>query len=157
MANKSLVVAFAFLCPFVTPAEAIERIYCAASDTVIDMSLESGFSNKDQEKLVHFRGMAGVKDKAAPSGFRRFQITSEMLRQYWIDDRDLRFSIHAFAPQREPLYRVTMSMITDRSSDTEMRFKGRYAMKVEKLKMGGTAGAETIITHEGSIFCDVKR
>jgi hypothetical protein len=157
MASKSLVVAFAFLCPFVTPAEAIERIYCAASDTVVDMSLESGFSNKDQEKLVHFRGMAGVKDKAAPAGFRRFQINSDMLRQYWIDDRDLRFSIHAFAPADAPLYRVTMSMITDRSSDTAMRFKGRYDLKVEKLKMGSAVGAETLIAHEGTIFCDVKR
>lgn len=157
MAKKTLSIAFAFLCPFVTSAEAIERIYCASSDPVVDMSLESGFSAKDQEKLVHFRGMAGVKDKSAPPGFRRFQIRSEMLRQYWIDDRDLRFSIHAFAPEREPLYRVTMSMITDRSSDTAMRFKGRYDLKVEKLKMGSIVGAETIITHEGSIFCDVKR
>ncbi len=157
MAKKTLSIAFAFLCPFVTPAEAIERIYCASSDPVVDMSLESGFSSKDQEKLVHFRGMAGVKDKAAPDSFRRFQIRSEMLRQYWIDDRDLRFSVHAFAPERDPLYRVTMSMITDRSSDTATRFKGRYALKVEKLKMGSIVGAETIIAHEGTIFCDVKR
>lgn len=155
MASKSLVVAVVFLCPFVTPAEAIERIYCAASDTVIDMSLESGFSSKDQEKLLHFRGMAGVKDKAAPSGFRRFQIRSDMLRQYWIDDRDLRFSIHAFAPEGKPLYRITMSMLTDRNSDTAMRFKGRYDLKVETLALGG--GGETVIAHEGDIFCDVKR
>lgn len=157
MAKKTLSAAMLFLCPFVTPAEAIERIYCASSDPVVDMSLESGFSSKDQEKLVHFRGMAGVKDKAAPEGFRRFQITSEMLRQYWIDDRDLRFSIQSFTPSREPLYRVTMAMITDRSSDTAMRFKGRYDLKVERLKMGSTVGAETVITHQGSIFCDVKR
>ncbi len=107
MAKKSLVAAILFLCPFAAPAGAIERIYCASSDPVLDMSLESGFSSKDQEKLVHFRGMAGLKDKAAPPGFRRFQIKSDMLRQYWIDDRDLRFSIHAFAPEDEPLYRVT--------------------------------------------------
>jgi hypothetical protein len=157
MAKKILALAFAFLCSLVTPAEAIERIYCASSDPVVDMSLESGFSSKDQEKLVHFRGMAGVKDKAAPTGFRRFLITSDMLRQYWIDDRDLRFSIHAFAPEKQPLYRVTMSMITDRTSDTATRFKGRYDLKVEKLKLGSTVGAEAIISHEGVIFCDIKR
>jgi hypothetical protein len=157
MAKKIVSVALFFLCPAVTPAHAIERIYCAASDTVIDMSLESGFSSKDEEKLVHFRGMAGVKDKAAPAGFKRFQINSEMLRQYWIDDRDLRFSIQAFTPKDAPVYRVTMSMITDRSSDTARQFKGRYALKVEKLKMGTTVGADTILDHDGSIFCDIRR
>lgn len=157
MAKKILSAAVLFLCPFVTSAEAIERIYCASSDPVVDLSLESGFSNKDQEKLVHFRGMAGVKDKAVPAGFKRFQINSDMLRQYWIDDRDLRFSIQAFAPSDTPLYRVTMSMITDRSSDTARQFKGRYDLRVEKLKMGAPVGAETIIDHEGSIFCDIKR
>ncbi|ODS58936.1 MAG: hypothetical protein ABS40_01020 [Agrobacterium sp. SCN 61-19] len=157
MARKTIVTALLLLCPTVTPAAAIERIYCATSDSVIDMSLESGFSSKDQEKLVHFRGVAGVKDKAAPSGFRRFQIRSDMLRQYWIDDRDLRFSIHAFAPEGKPLYRVTISMLTDRNSDTAMRFKGRYDLKVEKLAAGGSASAETVIAHKGDIFCDVKR
>lgn len=157
MAKKTFTVACLFLCPCVAPAEAIERIYCATSDAVIDMSLESGFSSKDQEKLVHFRGMAGVKDKAAPAGFKRFQINSEMLRQYWIDDRDLRFSIHAFQPPDQPVYRVTMAMRTDRSSDTAMQFKGRYDLRVEKLRTGSTVGSETVIEHEGQIFCDVKR
>ncbi len=157
MAKKILSAAVLFLGPCVAPAEAIERIYCASSDPVVDMSLESGFSSKDQEKLVHFRGMAGVKDKATPAGFKRFQINSEMLRQYWIDERDLRFSIQAFAPSDAPLYRVTMSMRTDRSSDTAMQFKGRYDLKVEKLKMGSIVGADIILDHEGAIFCDVKR
>ena len=157
MARKTIVIALLLLCPTVTPAAAIERIYCATSDSVIDMSLESGFSSKDQEKLVHFRGMAGVKDKATPSGFRRFQIRSDMLRQYWIDERDLRFSIHAFAPEREPLYRVSVAMITDRGSTTAKRFTGRYDLKVVKLKMGSAVGGEQILSHEGDIFCDIKR
>lgn len=155
MYTKPLFAALLFFCPFALPVVAAERIYCASSDPVVDLSLESGFSSKDQEKLVHFRGMAGVKDKAVPTGFRRFQINSGMLRQYWIDDRDLRFSIQAFAPEREPLYRVTMSMITDRGSAT--RFKGRYDLKVEKLKMGSAVGAETLVAHTGDIFCDIKR
>ncbi|MCC5640847.1 hypothetical protein LC607_34280 [Nostoc sp. CHAB 5824] len=157
MAKKILAVACMFMCSSVTSAAAIERIYCATSDAVIDMSLESGFSNKDQERIVHFRGMAGVKDKAVPSSFQRFQITSKMLKQYWIDERDLRFSIHAFAPEREPLYRVSMAMITDRSSSTAKRFSGRYDLKVVKLKMGSAVGGEPILTHQGDIFCDVKR
>lgn len=157
MAKTTLPFLFLFLCPMALPAAAIERIYCASSDPVLDMSLESGFSSKDQEKLVHFRGMAGVKDKVAPSGFRRFQIRSEMLRQYWIDDRDLRFSIHAFAPEDKPLYRVTVSMLTGRNSDTAMRFKGHYDLKVEKLASGSGTRADTVIAHKGDIFCDVKR
>ncbi len=157
MAKRTLPFVFLFLCPMAVPAAAIERIYCASSDPILDMSLESGFSSKDQEKLVHFRGMAGVKDKAAPSGFQRFQITSKMLQQYWIDERDLRFSIHAFAPEREPLYRVSVAMITDRGSSTAKRFTGRYDLKVVKLKMGSAVGGEQILSHEGDIFCDIKR
>lgn len=157
MAKKTLFIALLFLCPLAPAAHALERIYCASSDKSIDMSLESGFSSKDQEKLVHFRGMAGVKDATAPREFRRFQINSAMLRQYWIDDRDLRFSIQAVTPPDQPIYRVTMYLRTDRSSNTATRFKGRYDLKVEKLKSGGSAGSETMITHDGTIFCDVKR
>ncbi len=157
MAKRTLPFVFLFLCPMAVPAAAIERIYCASSDPILDMSLESGFSNKDQERIVHFRGMAGVKDKAAPAGFQRFQITSKMLKQYWIDERDLRFSIHAFAPEREPLYRVSVAMITDRGSSTAKRFTGRYDLKVVKLKMGSAVGGEQILSHQGDIFCDIKR
>jgi hypothetical protein len=156
MASKILFVALLFLCPLTSAAQAAERIYCASSDKTVDMSLESGFSSKDQEKLVHFRGMAGVKDAAAPREFRRFQINSEMLRQYWIDDSDLRFSIQTFTPPSQPVYRVTMSMRTARSSQTATRFDGRYELKVEKLKMGSTVGADILVSHTSAIFCDIK-
>lgn len=157
MAKKTLFIALLFLCPLASGVQATERIYCASSDKIVDMSLESGFSSKDQEKLVHFRGMAGVKDAAAPREFRRFQINSDMLRQYWVDERDLRFSIQAFTPPSQPVYRVTMSMRTDRSSGTATRFNGRYELKVEKLKMGSTVGAEILISHTAAIFCDIKQ
>lgn len=157
MAKKIVIVALLFLCPVAPAVQAAERIYCASSDKAVDMSLESGFSSKDQEKLVHFRGIAGVKEATTPPEFRRFQINSDMLRQYWIDDRNLRFSIQAFAPPGQPAYRVTMSMLTDRTSNTAMRFNGRYDLKIEKLNLGSTAGAKTVLTHQGVIFCDVKR
>ncbi len=157
MAKKIVVVALLFLCPLASQAQAAERIYCASSDKAVDMSLESGFSSRDQEKLVHFRGMAGVKDPAAPREFRRFQINSEMLRQYWIDGRDLRFSIQTFTPPSQPVYRVTMSMRTERSDATATRFNGDYELKVEKLKGGSTVGADVLVSHSAAIFCDIKR
>lgn len=157
MAKKTLFIALLFLCPLASAAQAAERIYCASSDKTVDMSLESGFSSKDQEKLVHFRGMAGVKDAAAPREFRRFQINSDMLRQYWIDGRDLRFSIQTFTPASQPVYRVTMSMLTARNSDAATRFDGRYELKVEKLNMGSTVGADILVSHKAAIYCDIKQ
>ena len=71
MAKKIVVVALLFLCPLAVQAQAAERIYCASSDKAVDMSLESGFSSRDQEKLVHFRGMAGVKDPASVAARRK--------------------------------------------------------------------------------------
>ncbi|MGL3606012.1 hypothetical protein ACSV9I_05830 [Rhizobium sp. G187] len=136
---------------------AAERIYCAASDSMLDMSLESGFSKKDEQKLIHFRGVAGLKDKRAPAELRRFQMDSEMIRQYWTDDRDLRFSLQAVFPKREPVYRLTLSLLTTRKSADTLRFEGEYVMALTRLGATASAGAQAVLEYRAPIFCSIKR
>jgi hypothetical protein len=156
MRNKYLPVAILALCPWAMPANAAERIYCAASDAVVNVSLESGFSKKDEQQLIHFRGIAGVKGEAVPPDFRRFEINSDMLRQYWTDDHDLRFSLQAFSPPKSPVYRVTMSIVTSRKANSDPRFEGSYRLAVQKLMPGSRVDGETLLDHEAPLFCAVK-
>ncbi|MDH4439269.1 MAG: hypothetical protein QE284_02690 [Rhizobium sp.] len=157
MRHKLLLVAMLAICPWAMPANAAERIYCAASDAVVNISLESGFSKKDEEQLIHFRGIAGVKGDAVPPEFRRFEINSDMLRQYWTDDRDLRFSLQAFSPPKAPVYRVTLSILTSRKANSEPRFEGSYRLAVQKLKSGSRVDGEILLDHDAPIFCAIKR
>ncbi|CAH0339656.1 hypothetical protein [Rhizobium sp. CECT 9324] len=137
-------------------AYAAGRIYCATSDAVLNMSLESGFSKKDAKKLVHFRGIAAVKGPDAPPELGRFEINSEMLQQYWMDGKEMRFQIRAFLPEKKPTAQVELSVITQRGSDQEASFKGSYALKVSRLAVDKKAPRETIISHEAPIFCAIK-
>jgi hypothetical protein len=157
MGNKHLPIAVLALCLWVMPAMAAERIYCAASDAVANISLESGFSRNDEQRLNHFRGIAGVKADAIPPEFRRFEINSEMLRQYWTDDRDLRFSLQSFSPPRAPAYRITLSILTSRKSNSAPRFEGSYRLAVQKLNPGSRVEGEILLDQEASIFCAIKR
>lgn len=157
MRHKLLPVAILALCPWATPAMAAERIYCAASDTVANISLESGFSRNDEQRLNHFRGIAGVKGDAIPPEFRRFEINSEMLRQYWTDDRDLRFSLQLFSSPRTPAYRITLSILTSRKSNSATRFEGSYRLAVQKLSPGSRVKGDILLDQEAPIFCAIKR
>lgn len=159
MAIKLFVGALLVLCnPFsMQAATAAERIYCASSDAVVDMSLESGFSKKDDQKLIHFRGVAGIKGKMAPAELRRFQMNSEMIRQYWVDQTDLRFSLQADFPNRQPQYRLSISLLTARKSSGDLRFNGKYTMSLMRLQDQGATEGEAILDHSAPIFCAIKR
>ena len=130
-------------------AYAAGRIYCATSDAVLNMSLESGFSKKDAKKLVHFRGIAAVKGPGAPPELGRFEINSDMLQQYWMDGKEMRFQIRAFL-------QIELSVLTRRGSDQEQSFKGSYALQVARLTGDTKAPRETIVSHEAPIFCTIK-
>ena len=156
MRHKLLPIVVLALCLGVMPALAAERIYCAASDAVANISLESGFSRSDEQRLNHFRGIAGVKGDAVPSDFRRFDINSEMLRQYWTDDRDLRFSLQYFSPARVPDYRVTISILTSRKANSDTRYEGSYHLTVQRLAAGSRINGDILIDQEAPMFCTIK-
>ena len=157
MRDKLLPVALVALCWWAMPALAAERIYCAASDAVVNISLESGFSKKDEQQLIHFRGIAGVKGEVVPPDFRRFEINSEMLRQYWTDDHDLRFSLQAYSPPKSAIYRVTLSILTSRKSISDPRYEGSFRLAVQKLTPGSRVDGDLLLDHEAPIFCAIKR
>ncbi len=142
---------------FAQAATAAERIYCAASDDIADMSIEIGFSKKDPERLQHFRGVAGLKGKSVDPGLARFEVSSDMIRQYWIDDTDLRFSLRNTLPNRRPAIGLSLIVLTERKSLASLRFEGTYTMKLVRYTEAGMANGETIVENTAPIFCSIKR
>ncbi|TPP10035.1 hypothetical protein [Rhizobium glycinendophyticum] len=158
MGNRHLTIAMLALCSWTMPAfAAADRIYCAASDAAVNVTLETGFSNKDEQRLIHFRGMVAVMEKAVPPEFRRIELDSDMLRQYWTDGRDLRFSLHAFSPTKSPVYRVTISLVTNRKTDSDPRYDGNFRLAVQKLTSGSRVDGDSLFEHDVPIFCAIKR
>lgn len=156
MGKKHLPLALLVLCSWAMPTIAAERVYCAASDAAVSVSLETGFSKKDEQQLIHFRGIAGVRDAAVPTEFRRLDLNSDMLRQYWTDKHDLRFSMQAFSPPKSPVYRITMSILTSRQTDSASSYKGRYRLAVQQLAPGSRVEGDILYDHETPIFCAIK-
>lgn len=154
--NLLPVVLLAF-CPWPMSAIAAERIYCAASDPVANISLESGFSRNNEQRLSHFRGIASLKGDTIPAEFRYLAINSDMLLQYWSDDRDLRFSFQSFSSPRPPTYSITLSILTSRRSSNAPSFEGSYRLAVHKLKPGSRAKGEVLLDQKAPIVCAIKR
>jgi len=145
-------------CPMsLLPASAAERIYCAASDDHIDLSLELGFDKRDPERLHHFRGIAALKGSAPQAGTQRFRLESEMIRQYWIDDKDLRLSLRNALPSRRPALGLSIVLQTERKSMGTLRFEGVYEAKLVRHTQSGTAAGETMMDETAPIFCAIKR
>lgn len=148
------------LCAYALSPQAMfaaERIYCAASDAVIDLSLEIGFDKRDPERLYHLRGLAGLKGEEGKSAAQRFQLNSDMVRQYWIDDKDLRFSLRDPQPTRRPALGFSLVIRTERKSPATLRFEGSYRVDVVRYEATGPEAGETMVAHEAPLFCSIKR
>lgn len=134
-----------------------ERMYCAASDAAVDLSLEIGFDKRDLERLNHFRGIAALKGQEPQSGTQRFELGSDMIRQYWIDNTQLRFSLRNTVPNRRPAVGLSIVVRTERKSLASLRFDGVYEAKLVRYTQAGTAAGETVLEQEAPIFCSIKR
>ena len=84
------------ICAVAVPALAADRFYCAADDTSIKFSIDSGFSDGPGHKLNHFRGLMVGKSPLIPEDFRKLPLESTQLTQYWAYAGEVRLAVAAF-------------------------------------------------------------
>ena len=112
------------------PAVGATRIYCAAADDVVKMSIESAFAARDGKRLVHFRGITDIKSPEAPAAFRNLKLNSAMLKQAWMDGNDLRLQIYTDTRDADPFETFELSVVTKSTVKDPDRFSGRYMLTV---------------------------
>lgn len=64
-----------------SPVHAAGRLYCAADDKVLRLSIESDISAGEEGKLLNFRGVVGIRDERVPPAFRHLRFDPSMLVQ----------------------------------------------------------------------------
>ncbi|MHA7969904.1 hypothetical protein [Rhizobium sp. CAU 1783] len=138
------------------PASAAVGIYCAASDDVLKLSIESAFSARDGRKLVHFRGIADVVAEKAPAAFHNLKLNSGMLKQSWVDNDELRLQIYTDTRSAEPFEIFELSILTTASGKNPQRLTGRYMLRLSAADTKKTAPRDILLSHEATVFCDIK-
>lgn len=138
------------------PAAGAARIYCAASDPVVKISIESGFAARDGKRLIHFRGIADVLDDKSPAVFQNLKLNSTMLKQVWMDGKELRFQIYTDTREANLLETFELSVVTKASAGEPDHFTGRYQLTVGRAADNKNAPRDVLVSHEAAIFCDVK-
>ncbi|MBW8282829.1 MAG: hypothetical protein K0M55_04445 [Rhizobium sp.] len=138
------------------PATAAARIYCAASDPMVKMSIESAFAARDGKRLVHFRGITDIKDDKAPEAFANLKLNSAMLKQAWMDGDELRLQIYTDTRDVRPFQTFEMSIVTRSSAKDPDRFAGRYVLTVESGQGKRKAPRDMVLSHEAAISCEIK-
>ena len=138
------------------PAVGATRIYCAAADDEVKMSIESAFAARDGKRLVHFRGITDIKSPEAPAAFRNLKLNSAMLKQAWMDGNDLRLQIYTDTRDAKPFKIFELSVVTKSTSRDPDRFNGRYRLTVSRVDKKKAAPRTVPVSHEAAIFCEIK-
>ncbi len=138
------------------PAAGATRIYCAAADDVVKMSIESAFAARDGKRLVHFRGIAEIKSPETPAAFRNLKLNSAMLKQAWMDGNDLRLQIYTDTRDANPFETFELSVVTKSTAKDPDRFSGRYTLTVSSADKKKAAPRTVPVSHEAAIFCEIK-
>ncbi|MFN7012394.1 hypothetical protein [Rhizobium arsenicireducens] len=155
MSRKAIIVA-AMLSASTVPADAAARIYCAASDQAVKMSIESGFAARDGKRLVHFRGMADIVGDEVPAVFDNLKLTAAMLKQAWMDGDELRLQVYTDTRDARPFQTFELSITTKSVAKDRDRFDGRYVLTISNADKRKKAPHEVILSHEAPIFCEIK-
>ena len=133
-----------------------DRIYCAASDPMVKMSIESGFAARDGKRLVHFRGVTDIKNDKAPQAFASLKLNSAMLKQAWMDGDELRMQIYTDNRDARPFQTFEMSIVTHSTAKDPDRFAGHYVLTVESAHGTTKAPRDMVLSHEAAISCEIK-
>jgi len=136
--------------------QAAGRIYCAVDDAYIKMSLESGFDAAGGNKLIHFRGALTLKDSKVPGLIETMLLNSGMLRQRWMDGKDLRLLVYSETSGAGPFAALELTIETSATASDPNRFEGRYAVVIETAEKKTSTPRSTAMSREGNLVCEIK-
>jgi len=115
------------MCVAATPSLAADRYYCAADDTNLKLSVDTGFADAPGHKLNHFRGALIGKSAQIPADFRTMMLDSSQLTQNWAHDGDLRLFITALNGNGDAA-RSAELIITASGKDETAPMPGSYVL-----------------------------
>lgn len=103
--------------------------------------------------LFNFRGSAEVTDAAVADDLKRTSFEQEHVRQYWLDQNELRLGIYREREADKEFGYVELVVMT-KSTDEEGTFAGDYVLTVSDMT-GQSSEAKTK-TFKGELSCFVE-
>lgn len=140
-----------------SPLHAAERLYCAAADEVLKLSIESDISPGDKSKLVNFRGVVGIKDEKVPPAFRHLRFDTPVLVRQSMNNRELRLQLSSGLQDRKLFgsFELTILAKPTTKADTKAeRFEGSYDIRILTSPDKKTP-RDIVLSHGASVVCDL--
>ncbi|PZU88584.1 MAG: hypothetical protein DI528_04875 [Shinella sp.] len=136
-----------------SPVHAAERLYCAAADEVVKLSIESDISARDKDKLVNFRGVVGIRDEKVPPAFRHLRFDTPVLAEQSLNNQQLRLQVSSGLQDKKLLGRFELTIVTTATHKAE-RFKGSYDIRILTSPDNKTPH-DIVLSHGASVVCDL--
>ncbi|ATN33211.1 hypothetical protein ACO34A_05270 [Rhizobium sp. ACO-34A] len=136
------------------PAYAAERLYCAAADEVLKLSIESDISKRDKGKLVNFRGVVGIRDEKVPPAFRHLRFDTPVLAEQSLNNRQLRLQVSSGLQDKKLLGSFELTILTTPTQKAE-RFQGNYAIRIS-ISPDNKTPRDVVLSHGASVVCYLR-
>lgn len=136
-----------------SPLHAAERLYCAAADEVLKLSIESDISAGDKGKLVNFRGVVGIKDEKVPPAFRHLRFDTPVLVRQSMNNRELRLQLSSGLQDRKLFGSFELTILAKPTAKAE-RFEGSYDIRILTSPDKKTPH-DIVLSHGASVVCDL--
>lgn len=136
-----------------SPVHAAERLYCAAADEVLRLSIESDISASDKGKLVNFRGVIGIKDEKVPPAFRHLRFDTPLLAQQSMNNQELRLQVSSGLQDKKLLGSFELTILATPTRKDE-RFEGSYDIRILTSPDKKTPH-DMVLSHGASVVCDL--
>jgi len=139
-----------------SPALAGDKLSCAADDAVLSAAFELQFNDQDGGRLEHIHGKIDIRQAGVPEGLRHLELTSQMLSQYWTDDRTvkIRFLTRAYGDLGMDVVEIAAVL---QPGDANL-YRGQYRLTAFRVPPAGRSASapQALATATATIACSPR-
>lgn len=157
--RKAIFLAAGLFAAGLSPALAGERLSCAADDAALSASFELQFNDQDGGRLEHIRGAIDTRQAGVPESLRHLDLTSQMLSQYWTDDRTMKIRLLARAYGDLGMDVVEIAAVLQRQAGDAGLYRGRYDLTAFRVPPSarGNAAPQPLASATAAIACSPRQ
>lgn len=157
--RKAFSLAVGLFAAGLSPALAGERLTCAADDAALSASFELQFNDQDGGRLEHIRGAIDIRRSGVPDGLRHLDLTSQMLSQYWTDDRTMKIRFLARAYGDLGMDAVEIAAVLQRQPGDAGLYRGRYDLTAFRVPPAGRGDTtpQPLASASAAIACSPRQ
>jgi hypothetical protein len=147
---KNIVLTFLTVIASAAPSYAVDRYYCAADDSQLKMSIETGFEESPEWPLSNMRGIVVFKPGQGKTLEGILKIGADDVVQYLRDGQSMMIRTSSETGVDKAATHVDLTVDTKQETGNINHFIGNYKIVVRPL---GKKDPSLALTRKGKVAC----